>query len=178
MWAPWSAELEIARQEWAEGNRRARGRAEDAARYRALLAQVDAIADELRRRVGSVFTLAELADDTAAPTRGSREALAELPVEAHYPARAASRPTRVPPLRARRARLRALSTTRRTETGPPSRAGERAGVRAAARRDPRRRVFGAGLALGQALDDNPSPGGTQTSSERSSRSSCRRRGRR
>ena len=77
---------ELARQEWADGYRRLESEREEPARYRVLLAQVGAIADELRRRVGSVFTLAELADEYSGADRWVAEALAALPVEARYPA--------------------------------------------------------------------------------------------
>ena len=72
---------------------------------------------------------------------------------------------RVPPLRARRARLRPVTEPRpdarrgRTapQTAPPSR-----GRPLAARLLVLAVVFGAGVALGEALHDNPQPGGTQT----------------
>jgi hypothetical protein len=53
--------LETARYQWAEGARRLESERSDGARYRNLAALVDAVADELRRRVGQTFTLAELA---------------------------------------------------------------------------------------------------------------------
>jgi hypothetical protein len=57
-----AAVLEHARQEWQAGYRRLQAAAGDAALYRRLLRQVEAVTDELRRRVGQTFTLAELAD--------------------------------------------------------------------------------------------------------------------
>ena len=54
--------LSVARHQWEEGARRLAAAQSDPARYRALAALVDAVADELRRRVGQTFTLAELAD--------------------------------------------------------------------------------------------------------------------
>jgi hypothetical protein len=53
---------ESARQEWEEGYRRIEVERGDRRRYRALLADVDAVRDELRRRIGQTFTTAELAD--------------------------------------------------------------------------------------------------------------------
>jgi hypothetical protein len=53
--------VEGARREWAEGYRRFAQEASDPARAHALHRQVDVVSDELRRRVGGVFTLAELA---------------------------------------------------------------------------------------------------------------------
>ena len=53
--------LTSARHDWEEGQRRFDAEALDAARGEALYAQRDAVVEELRRRVGSTFTLAELA---------------------------------------------------------------------------------------------------------------------
>jgi hypothetical protein len=76
----------LARQEWADGYRRLESERENPARYRVLLAQADAIGVELRRRVGSVYTLAELAAEYHASDRWVAATLAELPGEARYPA--------------------------------------------------------------------------------------------
>jgi hypothetical protein len=80
------ATAELARQEWAEGYRRLESEREEPPRYRALLAQSGAIADELRRRIGSVFTLAELAEEYSGADTWVAEALAALPLEVRYPA--------------------------------------------------------------------------------------------
>jgi hypothetical protein len=77
---------ELARQEWAAGHRRLEDERENAALYRALLAQVEGIAGELRRRVGSVYTIAQLASEYRRADQWVPQALAELPAEAHYPA--------------------------------------------------------------------------------------------
>jgi hypothetical protein len=53
--------VEGARREWAEGHRRFVREASDPARADALHRQMDVVTDELRRRVGGIFTLAELA---------------------------------------------------------------------------------------------------------------------
>jgi hypothetical protein len=53
--------LDSARYQWEEGRRRLEATASETARYRQLSALVDAVSDELRRRVGQTFTLAELA---------------------------------------------------------------------------------------------------------------------
>lgn len=50
-----------ARREWEEGSRRFLEAARDPDRADALHRQVDAVTEELRRRVGGTFTLAELA---------------------------------------------------------------------------------------------------------------------
>lgn len=54
--------LDVARFQWDEGVRRLESLRGDPPRYRQLAALVDAVADQLRRRVGQTFTLAELAD--------------------------------------------------------------------------------------------------------------------
>jgi hypothetical protein len=52
---------ESARQEWEEGYRRIQSERGDRRRYRSLMADVDTVRDELRRRIGQTFTVAELA---------------------------------------------------------------------------------------------------------------------
>jgi hypothetical protein len=57
-----SAVIETARLQWEEGYRRLNEyTSSDPPTYRLLLAQVDVLIDELNRRVGQTFTLAELA---------------------------------------------------------------------------------------------------------------------
>jgi hypothetical protein len=53
--------VESARHQWEEGVRRVGATARDEPRYRELSDLVDTVVDELRRRVGQTFTLAELA---------------------------------------------------------------------------------------------------------------------
>ena len=53
--------VSAARREWEDGNRRFVEGARDPARADTLHRQRDAVLDELRRRVGAVYTLAELA---------------------------------------------------------------------------------------------------------------------
>jgi hypothetical protein len=53
--------LALARHQWAEGKRLLDAAGDDTARSRHLLVLVEAVADELARRVGQTFTLAELA---------------------------------------------------------------------------------------------------------------------
>ena len=52
---------ESTRQEWEEGYRRIQATRGDRPRHRALMADVDAVRDELRRRVGQTFTVDQLA---------------------------------------------------------------------------------------------------------------------
>jgi enamine deaminase RidA (YjgF/YER057c/UK114 family) len=53
--------LTLARHQWAEGKRLLDAAGDDTARSRHLRFLVDAVADELARRVGQTFTLGELA---------------------------------------------------------------------------------------------------------------------
>ena len=69
--------VESARNQWDEGHRRLVAQARDPVRYDALLAQVDAVVDELRRRIGETFTLAQLAELYPDAERWSRTAAAE-----------------------------------------------------------------------------------------------------
>ena len=55
------ANVETARFQWEEGRRRLGAAGEDTARSRHLLLLVDAVVDEIRRRVGQTFSLADLA---------------------------------------------------------------------------------------------------------------------
>jgi cobyrinic acid a,c-diamide synthase len=54
--------VEIAQYQWAEGNRRLSAAASNPDAYELLMGQVEAVTEEIRRRVGEHFTLAQLAD--------------------------------------------------------------------------------------------------------------------
>lgn len=54
-------DLELARQQWDDGNRRVQSLRQDRKRYGEVLADVDAVVSGLRRRIGQTFTLDELA---------------------------------------------------------------------------------------------------------------------
>ena len=71
------AEVESARREWEDGHRRLLEQARDASTADGLLAQVDAVAAELRRRVGGVFTLRELTAAYASSEEWSRAVVSE-----------------------------------------------------------------------------------------------------
>ena len=71
------AEVESARRDWAEGHRRLLEQAGDSGTRERLMAQVDAITGELRRRVGGTFTLRELADAYAGAEEWSRAVVSE-----------------------------------------------------------------------------------------------------
>ncbi|HVC87880.1 MAG TPA: hypothetical protein VNC40_10705 [Gaiellaceae bacterium] len=55
-------EIELARQQWRDGNRRVEEARGDHRRYADLTGRVDVLVDALRRRVGQTFTLSELAE--------------------------------------------------------------------------------------------------------------------
>jgi hypothetical protein len=55
-------EVELARQQWQDGNRRVEDARADNRRYVDLGKQVDVVVAGLRRRMGQVFTLDELAE--------------------------------------------------------------------------------------------------------------------
>jgi hypothetical protein len=74
--------LETTRSEWEEGNRRLHASASDR-----LLAEVDVVIEQLRRRVGQTFTLDELASAYGDSDRWVQEALAEAKPAPGWPAR-------------------------------------------------------------------------------------------
>ena len=69
--------IEVARQEWEEGGRRLEAAREDERRYRQLLELLELVLDELRKRVGQTYTLAELVDEYGGSERWAREVLEE-----------------------------------------------------------------------------------------------------
>jgi hypothetical protein len=79
------AQVESARREWEEGYRRLLGQAEDATARERLLSQVDAVGAELRRRVGGVFTLGELAEAYARSEEWSRAVVSEQAAAPGWP---------------------------------------------------------------------------------------------
>ena len=69
--------LETARAEWEDAHRRLESYAGEPERFARLLDQVEAVTDELAKRVGQTFTLAELAEAYGSFDRWSRDAVAE-----------------------------------------------------------------------------------------------------
>jgi hypothetical protein len=67
----------LVRHEWEEAHRRLEAERGDGRRYERLLEQVGVVSDELRKRVGQTYTLAELADAYRDGERWAREALEE-----------------------------------------------------------------------------------------------------
>jgi alcohol dehydrogenase class IV len=82
--------LETTRHEWQEGHRRLQAAANDPARYKQLLEEVDVVLEELRRRVGQTFTLKELAIAYSDADRWAQEALAEREPRPGWPTRLAT----------------------------------------------------------------------------------------
>ena len=78
-------DVELARQQWQDGNRRIERTRTDHARYAQLAGQVDVVVAGLRRRVGPVFTLAELAAAYDGADDWARELLEEADPEAPPP---------------------------------------------------------------------------------------------
>lgn len=75
-----TGDVQSARLEWEDAHRRLSEAADDDKALEAIALQLDAVTAELRRRVGGVFTLRELADEYARAEVWAREALAELGV--------------------------------------------------------------------------------------------------
>ena len=69
-------EVESARRDWEDAHRRLTEAARDATDAEALHAQVDAVSEELRKRVGGAYTLAELASEYRHAERWTRAAVA------------------------------------------------------------------------------------------------------
>jgi hypothetical protein len=68
-------DVELARQQWEDGNRRVEGTRPDRDRYVELSQQVDLVVAGLRKRIGQVFTLGELADAYEGADEWARELL-------------------------------------------------------------------------------------------------------
>jgi hypothetical protein len=79
-------DVELARHQWEDGHRRIEALRSDRRRYGALLAQVDVVLAELRKRVGQTFTLDELADTYAGSDDWARDAIDRADPDAPPPA--------------------------------------------------------------------------------------------
>jgi hypothetical protein len=77
--------IALARHEWEEGYRRVEAQRVDPARYRRLVEQVEVVVDELRKKVGQTYTLAELAAAYRDAERWGREAVEERAPAAGWP---------------------------------------------------------------------------------------------
>jgi hypothetical protein len=79
--------LETTRREWEEGNRRLQAAASDRLLHERLLEEVGIVIEQLRRRVGQMFTLDELAAAYGDADRWVQEALVEAEPAPGWPAR-------------------------------------------------------------------------------------------
>jgi hypothetical protein len=69
--------VDVVRQQWEEGNRRLEAVASDSRAYARLLEQLEVATDELRRRMGETFTLAQLVEVYEGSDAWLREAVEE-----------------------------------------------------------------------------------------------------
>jgi hypothetical protein len=79
------SQIEVARQEWEEGSRRLEAAREDGPRYRQLLELLELVLDELRKRIGQTYTLAELAAAFGRSESWAREVLEERASQPGWP---------------------------------------------------------------------------------------------
>jgi hypothetical protein len=77
--------VDLARQHWQDGNRRVEETRNDRGRYAQLQRQVDVVVGALRKRVGQVFTLSELADTYDGADEWARSLLEDADPEAPPP---------------------------------------------------------------------------------------------
>lgn len=68
-------DVELARQQWADGDRRVDAVRGDRVRHARLLEELELVTRELRKRIGQSFTLAELADAYEGADRWTRDAI-------------------------------------------------------------------------------------------------------
>jgi hypothetical protein len=79
------SQVEVARFEWEEGSRRLEATRDDPRRYRQLLERLDFVLDELRRRIGQTYTLAELVTAYGESERWAREVLEARAADPGWP---------------------------------------------------------------------------------------------
>jgi hypothetical protein len=72
-----SANVELARRQWEEAHRRVQQAAADPLAGERLHREIEAVGEELRRRVGQTFTLAELASVYTGADRWAVDAIQE-----------------------------------------------------------------------------------------------------
>ncbi len=69
--------VELARREWEQGHRGLEAARDDRRRYHRLLAQLELVTDELRKRIGQTYTLGELAESYCDAERWARTLVEE-----------------------------------------------------------------------------------------------------
>jgi hypothetical protein len=79
--------LETTRREWELGHRKLEAASGDRQLYQQLLAELELVLDELRRRIGQTFTLDELAAAYPEADRWVQDALAEREPAPGWPTR-------------------------------------------------------------------------------------------
>jgi hypothetical protein len=79
------SQVEVARQEWEEGSRRLEAAREDRLRYPQLLDLLELVLDELRKRMGQTYTLAELVAAYSESDRWAREVLEQRAAAPGWP---------------------------------------------------------------------------------------------
>ena len=77
--------MESARRDWEDAYSRFQQEARDPVRADALQRQLDVVREELRKRVGGAYTLAELAIEYRHAERWSREAVAQRAATSGWP---------------------------------------------------------------------------------------------
>ena len=87
---PMAVALDQTRIEWDQGHRRFQDAVRETPRGEAILAELDAVMAELRRRIGQMFTLAELADAYRSSESWAREAVEEIEPTPGWPRRLAT----------------------------------------------------------------------------------------
>jgi hypothetical protein len=80
------AEVDSARRDWEDAYRRLQEEVRDPAKADALRLQLNAVSEELRKRVGGAYTLQELASEYRQAERWTREAVAERAATSGWPA--------------------------------------------------------------------------------------------
>ncbi len=81
-----NADLESARRDWEEGYRRFREESHDPVRADRLHLELEAVTDELRKRLGSTFTLEELSTEYRQADAWARAVVAERALAPGWPA--------------------------------------------------------------------------------------------
>jgi hypothetical protein len=76
--------VELARQQWEEGFRRLQSESADKPAQHRLWSQVEIVTDELRRRVGAIYSLVQLTEAYTGAERWATEAIAERGAEAGW----------------------------------------------------------------------------------------------
>jgi len=77
--------VETARREWEDASRRIEAARADRTHYARLLAQVEVVSDELRRRVGQTFTIAELVRAFGDAESWARDAVSQRAASPGWP---------------------------------------------------------------------------------------------